>query len=114
MNLQICLPQKDCCRLLIVLILFMSMIPISLVKTQVSNDRSQDETTISKLQGTGESSTDVPRLMAPSSVSTNLALLESTNTSLTNNPQPNYAIGSQNGTGGGNYDIYDSFNWTGI
>ena len=108
MNRQMYLIQKKGFRFLIISTICLSLIPTSIIQTQLPND--QTDTTVTKLNGIKKYFDCVPRLMQSSDVSTNLKLEKSLKI-----PQRplTLAIGSQNGTGGENYNVYDSFNWTG-
>ncbi|MHA2294193.1 MAG: hypothetical protein ACXACK_18690 [Candidatus Hodarchaeales archaeon] len=93
-------------RVLIGILIFASIFPASLVEMQVLNDRSQGETAINRLQGTGELSVGVPKLIKKSENAFN----SPTELSQNNCSQPNFAVGSQTGMGGGTYNVYDSLN----
>ncbi|MFX0204866.1 MAG: hypothetical protein ACFFDT_02695, partial [Candidatus Hodarchaeota archaeon] len=98
--------------LVILLVIILGSIPTQLVTTCLQDKSLQDEDSdVNSLRGV---KVEIPKLMKKKPSQLSSIYLESTS-EMTNNSLsiPKFFIGEQAGIGGGSYNIYDSFNWSG-
>ena len=99
-------------NLIILLLVVVGIIPNQLVLSTIQNYYISSDVDLDPLRGS-KTSVSLPRLMTDASRITSISK-ESEKTSLSNQTQPNFAIGSQSGSGGGSYDVTDIVNITQI